>query len=186
METITLGKEADPGLMEELERRTGTNVARCLQCGKCTAGCPMNFLYDISVNQVMRLAREGDRKALLSSRSVWLCASCHTCTARCPAGIEPSAIMETLRHMALSEQKASEPDPRIFADAFLATLKRWGRMYEIELMTRYNLGSRHLLSGADLAPIALSKGKLHFMPPRVEGAKAVARIVERFQEEQKR
>lgn len=186
MKTVSLGQGSDAGLMDELEAKTGTDISRCLQCGKCTAGCPMDFLYDYSVNQVMRLAREGDRQGLLGCRSIWLCASCHTCSSRCPAGIDPAGVMEALRHAARREGKTAERDPGLLANAFVTTLKHWGRLYEIELMMRYNLGSLHLFNGTDLAPKALSKGKLHFVPHKAAGQGEVARIVERFEKEQGR
>jgi heterodisulfide reductase subunit C len=184
MNIVTLGGEAEAGLVEEIERRAGTDVKRCLQCGKCSAGCPMSFMYDLSVNQVLRLVRESRRKEALSCRSIWLCASCHTCSSRCPAGIDPAGVMESLRHMARQEGLAADPDPKTFANAFLASLKHFGRTYEIEIMLRYNLLSGHPFASMDLAPGFLAKGKLHFLPPSTGGRAEVTRIVERFEKEQ--
>lgn len=183
MKTITLGAPADAGLTDELKRLTGKDARRCLQCGKCSGSCPMSFSYDLSVNQVMRLIAEGKRDELLACRSIWLCASCHTCSARCPAEIDPGGHMEALRQMSRRAGLAAEPSSRVFADAFLATLKRNGRMYELEFMMRYNLASGRPFTDADLAPMAISRGKLHVMPPKVAGRDAVARIVERFEKE---
>ncbi len=183
MKTITLGGPADTSLTEELTRLTGVDARRCLQCGKCSGSCPMSFSYDLAVNQVMRLVVEGKREELLNCRSIWLCSSCHTCSSRCPAQVEPSAHMEALRQMARRVGIAADRSSRVFADAFLATLKRNGRMYELEFMMRYNLESGRPFTDADLAPVAISRGKLHIKPPKVAGRDAVARIVERFEKE---
>ena len=108
MNTVNLAGEAEAGLVEEIKSRSGTDVRRCLQCGKCSAGCPMSFMYDLSVSQIMGLARQALGDRILAARSIWLCASCHTCSSRCPAGIDPAGVMETLRHMARQEKQPGE------------------------------------------------------------------------------
>lgn len=186
MQALRLGRDDRPDFLKEIRERSGQDASRCLQCGKCTAGCPMSFLYDLTVNQLMRLVVEGRKTEALSSRAVWLCASCHACSARCPAEIEVSAVMEALRHMARDEGYAAERDLKVFADVFLDVLAKYGRVHEIETMLRFNLTSGKLLTGADLGPVALKKGKLHLAAPKTGGRSAVTRIVERFRKERAR
>ncbi len=186
MQALRLGRDDDPNFEREVFERTGQDVGLCLQCGKCTAGCPMSFMYDVTVNQFMRLIREGRKTEALSSKAVWLCASCHTCSARCPAEIGVSAVMEALRHMARDEGYAAERDIKVFADVFLDVLEKYGRVHEIETMLRFNLTSGKVFTGADLAPVALMKNKLHLGAPKTGGREAVTRIVERFKKERAR
>ncbi|MCX8127053.1 MAG: heterodisulfide reductase subunit C, partial [Dehalococcoidia bacterium] len=39
---------------EQVERLSGENVARCYQCGKCSAGCPVAFAMDLAPRRIMR------------------------------------------------------------------------------------------------------------------------------------
>ena len=183
LQAIDLTTSRDQSFVEDVARESGQDLRSCYQCGNCTAGCAYTMNYDIPVHQIMRLVQLGLRDKALSCRSIWLCASCHTCSCRCPAEIDPAAHMEALRQMSRRAGTAAEPSSRVFADAFLATLKRNGRMYELEFMMRYNLASGRPFTDADLAPVAISRGKLHIMPPKVAGRDAVARIVERFEKE---
>ena len=84
----------------DVQAQTGVEVAKCYQCGKCAAGCPVGVELDLTPTQVMRLVQLGQREQVLASRAIWLCASCQTCTTRCPQGVEIARLMEGLRIMA--------------------------------------------------------------------------------------
>jgi heterodisulfide reductase subunit C len=178
MDVMVLG--ADNGFAAEIYERTGQDARLCMQCGKCTGGCPMDFAYDFSVNQAMRMIRAGRREELLRSEAVWLCASCHTCSVRCPQNIEVFEVMEALRHLAREEGSVSLRRFRLFADAFLDSVARYGRVHELHLMLKYNLLSGRPLTDAGLGPMALLKSKLHLRPKRIQGRDEVARIVQRY------
>jgi len=156
-------------------------VEKCYQCGKCTAGCPMAAYMDLSTNQVMRLCQIGDAAAtetLLKSSTIWLCASCLTCTQRCPRELDPAAVMDVLRERSHREGKASPVVAKILAfhKAFLATVRRSGRMHEFDLVRRYKLTSFDLFSDMALAPAMMLRGKLHLTGGRIRGHKEVERI----------
>ena len=120
--------DGDFTLAEEIYDRSGVDVRQCMQCGKCTAGCPMDFAYDLGVSQIMRMVLSGNREELLNSRSIWLCASCHTCSVRCPALLEVSEVLEVLRHMARKEGTVNVRPVKRFADSFLECLAKYGRI----------------------------------------------------------
>lgn len=73
------------------------NILDCIQCGKCTAGCPASHGMDILPHQVIRLLQLGQIEKLLDSKAIWSCAACFTCVSRCPRGVDISKIMEALR-----------------------------------------------------------------------------------------
>ena len=73
----------DARLMQEVKARCGVDLARCYQCGECTAGCPMTPEMDAGPTKTLRLIQLGMEEALFSLNTPWLCASCETCTARC-------------------------------------------------------------------------------------------------------
>lgn len=81
-------------LVSEISRE---NISDCMQCGKCTAGCPASHGMDILPHQVLRFLQLGEVDKLLSSETIWICASCFTCASRCPRGVDLAKIMEGLR-----------------------------------------------------------------------------------------
>jgi len=171
---------ADLDFIAEVEARSHQNVKNCYQCGNCTAGCPYNFAYDYSVSQIMRLIQTGQKEAVLKSRSLWLCGSCQSCTTRCPNNIDVATIMDVCRHMAREQGYATERNVKLFSDAFLHSVEKHGRAYELGLMTEYMTRSGRVFTDVDLAPTVLMRGKLPFKPHPIQGREQVTRIFERF------
>jgi len=137
------------------------DVSRCYQCGKCTAGCPVAIDMDISPNQVMRLVQINSRDRVLASSTIWLCLSCETCTTRCPADIDIARVMDTLRKISVNEgYSSSQPAITEFNKIFLDSIKKHGRLNELELSVRYSLASRQLFNNIGLALNLLRKGKI--------------------------
>lgn len=178
----------DLSFIREVEAESGQKVSNCYQCGNCSAGCPAAFTYDLQTNQIMRAVQLGLKDKVLNSKSIWMCLSCSTCSLRCPNNIDVANVMETLRHMARRENRVNVPDMNKFWLSFLNTVRAFGRSFEIGTMVLYMLRSLRLTTDVDLAPGALSKGKLGFKPHVVPegGAKAVARIFKRYEERAKR
>lgn len=178
----------DFSFIREVEAESGQKVSNCYQCGNCSAGCPAAFTYDLQTNQIMRAVQLGLKDKVLNSKSIWMCLSCSTCSLRCPNNIDVANVMETLRHMARRENRVNVPVMNKFWLSFLNTVRAFGRSFEIGTMVLYMLRSLRLTTDVDLAPGALSKGKLGFKPHVVPegGAKAVARIFKRYEERAKR
>ena len=125
MEPVKVNTSYDAEFVEQVQRESGQNLSICYQCGKCTAGCPVSFAYDIPVSQIMRLLQAGQKDTILSANSIWLCASCETCTTRCPNSIDVAGIMDTLRNMAGREGRVAEKDIRIFWESFLDSIQKY-------------------------------------------------------------
>ncbi|WP_054651505.1 4Fe-4S dicluster domain-containing protein [Salidesulfovibrio brasiliensis] len=179
MEILTMNKGCDASFIEAVKQESGQDPAQCYQCGNCTAGCPYTFAYDIPVNQIMRLLQAGQKERILKSKSLWLCATCESCTTRCPQGIDVALIMDVLRHMARREGHASVKNVKTFYDGFLESVKRHGRVFEVGVAANYNLKTGRFWTGADLAPKALSMGKLEFRPHEIKGREEITRIFRR-------
>ena len=175
-------KAAQPlNLSASIREATGVDVARCYQCGKCTAGCPMTRYMDLMPHQIMRLVQIGDAPAeekVLGCAALWSCAGCLTCTQRCPKELDPAAVMDVLRQMAYSRKKASPAQKKVLAfhRAFLSTVESDGRMSEFSLVRRYKMGSLDLMSDVALAPAMFARGKLKFAGHKTPGRKEVRRI----------
>lgn len=179
MEILDLGS-IDRSFSEAVREESGQDVSHCYQCGNCTAGCPLSFAYDIPVHQIMRLIQVGQREKVLRSHAIWLCATCETCTTRCPCEVDVARVMDTLRIMARMAGVVSEEKIRRFYDAFLDSVRRHGRLYEVGLLLKYNLRTGQPFADAELGPKLLGKGKLHFLPENIKGVHAVNEIFERF------
>ncbi|MBI5234574.1 MAG: 4Fe-4S dicluster domain-containing protein [Deltaproteobacteria bacterium] len=91
----------DSPFIRQLERITGEELARCYQCGKCTAGCPVSFVMDFGPSQIIRLLQLGQEDAAKNAESMWLCVGCLQCWSRCPQGVSAAAIFEGLRQITL-------------------------------------------------------------------------------------
>lgn len=90
-------------LAKEVEELSGENLFGCYQCGTCSAGCPFIEDMDLAPDEVIRYVIL-DRKEVLNSKTIWLCASCFTCAERCPRDINITKIMEALRQIILRKK----------------------------------------------------------------------------------
>jgi heterodisulfide reductase subunit C2 len=159
-------------LARRLERATGVRVARCYQCGKCTAGCPVADEMDETPSRLLRLLQterpEHERRAL-ASRAIWVCLGCETCVSRCPNEVDVPRAIDHLRSEAIAAGLAHRDarDILAFHRAFLATIGGRGRLYELELIARYKLTTGRLLQDVVVAPSMFAKGKIGLLPHRV-------------------
>jgi len=162
------------------EKLSGAKIDACLQCAKCTCGCPVAAKADLKPHELLRLVQLGMADEVLSSRAIWQCVSCQTCAARCPQGVSIAALTDTLRRMARQSGKAA-PDTKvpIFNDIFLKKVRKRGRMHEMGLMAEYKLRTMDLLSDLAKMPMMLRKGKLKLFGKKVGNAKARKQMFER-------
>ncbi len=93
--------------MESLNRLSGTDVRRCMKCGKCSGRCPAFKEMDIKPHQFVSMLAKGKVEELLSSRAIWSCLSCMACVERCPRGVAPAAVVEAVRTTVVRMQGAN-------------------------------------------------------------------------------
>lgn len=181
METYRLGSP-DKAFREEVEARSEQVVKNCYQCGNCTAGCPYTFVYEHSVSQIMRLVQSGQKEAVLNSRSLWFCASCQSCTTRCPNEIDVARVMDVCRHMAREAGNSPVRNVKMFTDAFLGSVERHGRAFELGLMASFVRRTGQAFTNMDIAPKALLRQKLGFTPHKIKGREEIKNIFERYRQ----
>ncbi len=170
----------DSGFLMLVEDRSGEKVSRCYQCRKCTNGCPLAFAMDLKPNQVMRMVQLGLSEEVLRSKTVWLCASCQTCTTRCPNDIDIAHLMDSLRQLSReSGAEAGEANVVKFHDAFLDSVRRHGRVFELGMVGRYKLSALDLLSGSKIAWEMVKRGKLKFLPKGIQGKQEVRQLFDK-------
>ena len=88
---------------ERVRELSGQPIEMCLQCGKCTAGCPFAMEMDLKPHQITRLVQLGMLEELIASEAIYFCATCFTCGNRCPVNIDIAAVAEALRLLASKE-----------------------------------------------------------------------------------
>jgi Fe-S oxidoreductase len=93
-EQATQARQTTP--LEQAVRQTG--VYRCLECGKCTAICPISR-YDrhFSPRRTVGRALMRHDQALLSDDRLWMCLTCLACSQVCPAGVAYSDLTVAVR-----------------------------------------------------------------------------------------
>ena len=186
MNITRLDKARDLTFKRQVEEESGQNLSACYQCGKCTAGCPGAELYDRQVSQIMRAVQMGLKEEALKNRSLWLCLSCSTCSSRCPNNIDVAAVMETLRNMARREGWVQDRPIETFWKSFLDTVKYTGRSYELGVMAGFMARTLRGWGNVEIAPTALMKNKMPFIPSVIHGREEVARIFQRYADKEDR
>jgi heterodisulfide reductase subunit C2 len=172
------------GLKDRVIQETGVNITECYQCGKCTAGCPLNEDMDIMPNQILRMLQlelPGYEDKILSSMSIWLCLACDQCYSRCPQEVLISKAMDFLRQESIRQNKVNPKAKDIlkFHESFLNSVEKHGKLHELGLTISYKLRSMNLMQDISVAPAMLSKGKLHMFPHNVKNSKAIEKIFDK-------
>ncbi len=75
-----------------------TGVFRCLECGKCTAVCPVSrYDHRFSPRRTVGRALLRHDSALLTDDRLWACLTCFRCTQVCPAAVAYSDLTLSVR-----------------------------------------------------------------------------------------
>lgn len=184
-EAGTEAQRASQPLAERVAAAVGLHAARCYQCGKCSAGCPMASEMPLRPHEVVRLVQLDRPDRVLGSESIWLCLGCETCTTRCPNGFDPAMLMDALRELALRERPDDVPRRLgAFHRAFLEQIRSYGRAFELGFVASYKLRTGALFDDVTTVPGLLRRGKLGMSPHRIEGLEEIRRIFERCEEQE--
>src|SRR3972149_2255637 len=99
--TLVIEKGINVNSTKELVKKiSGVDIDSCLQCKKCTNGCPVAKMVDAPPSEIIRLLQLNTGDEILKRMLVWTCASCEICYSRCPMKIDMAAVMDALRIIA--------------------------------------------------------------------------------------
>lgn len=71
-----------------------SRVFACMQCGKCTGGCPESGKTPFNIRMIMR---KKQFQAVIDMVIPWYCTTCGACTIRCPRDVKPSEVIIEIR-----------------------------------------------------------------------------------------
>jgi heterodisulfide reductase subunit C len=177
---MTTALAPETTLAAKIRRGAGINAYKCYQCKRCTAGCPVAGFTGLHPAQIVRAVQLGDLESIMADKFIWLCTGCQTCSTRCPQEIDVAGIMDELRMLAYEHDLVRKDAPfasilRYNADSF----KRWGRMYELELLARDKImRPSGMTDDLVLGVKMVMKGKIGFMPSTGGDRAQMKRMVE--------
>ena len=85
-------------------RISGSEVKKCMKCGKCSASCPAYGEMKYHPHEFVSMVAKGQVDKLINEPSLTRCLSCFACVERCPRGVEPAHVVEAVRVLAAREQ----------------------------------------------------------------------------------
>jgi quinone-modifying oxidoreductase, subunit QmoC len=159
----------------------GEKLFGCIQCGNCSAACPMSIYMDFTPRKIIAMVRAGFRDEVLSNRTVWLCASCYQCTVECPKGIKITDVMYALKREAIENKIYPKNFPvPILAKAFFDEVKRRGRISEAYLLIRYyfNYNLFKMLGYSSLGLKLFLKGRLSLFEKGMKNKKSLQALLQ--------
>ncbi|MFQ6106186.1 MAG: 4Fe-4S dicluster domain-containing protein [Thermoplasmata archaeon] len=167
LDVWTPSRLTSDALREVLEFKDSMKLQECVQCGTCSASCPVAAIADFTPRQVIQLLNLGLVDEAVRSRMVFLCTNCFACSARCPRSIPVADVMIGLRNIAFSRGLAPLKSLAYYGEFSDIILKR-GRLNEPELVLRYGFKAdlTALTSQRGAIVALLLKGKLPIIPPR--------------------
>lgn len=89
--------KVDPNLMKDLEEFGLKDAKKCMQCGNCTAVCPLSTQGNTFPRKLIKYAQMGLDDKILESPEPWLCYYCGECSDTCPRGADPGEAMMSMR-----------------------------------------------------------------------------------------
>jgi len=120
----------------EIMERSNQDVNACIQCGKCTAGCPVVAAMDLLPREIMLYLQAGAEDKVAESKTPWICASCFTCSARCPRDLDLSRVMEAVRLKILRPRGISGLSPAELPQEILQELPQQALVSSYRKFTR--------------------------------------------------
>ena len=150
--------------------------------GSCVFNSVDDFKFNVLATKQYMAAHNGSVQGfdirVLSSNAIWICLNCENCIARCPKEINIPKVMDYLRERSRKERcihKESRPVVA-FHSAFLESVKRTGRLYEVGLVAGFKARTLRLTQDLNVAHVMFVKGKLNLFPERVKDENKIKKI----------
>ena len=87
----------DPQLHREIAKYGGGDLSACMNCGNCTATCPLSTGTAAFPRRIMHYLQAGMGEGVERSLDPWLCYYCGECSETCPRDANPGESMMAAR-----------------------------------------------------------------------------------------
>jgi heterodisulfide reductase subunit C2 len=175
---IVIKKEkGTDNLMSAVQEISGIDIRSCLQCKKCSNGCPVTGMTKVRPAEIIRSLQLNAGNKIFESDLIWMCASCETCFLRCPMKINMAEVMDALRILAIRKKAHTQKgNVALFNKSFLRTVKMFGRTYDLGMIAAYKIGTSSYFQDTEKFPMMLRKGKIALLPSFKADKKYTRRI----------
>jgi len=166
----------------------GERIRNCIQCGLCSASCPLSPYMDLTPRRLIHLSREGFKRDVLESFTIWLCTSCYSCTVECPRRIRVTDIMYALKRRAIEDRVYPRRFPiPVLASQFAEMIRRRGRVTESWLVFRVFLKTAvlRLMGMSKLGTKLFVTGRIGLLPESIKGRKQLQTMLEAVEAQKK-
>jgi heterodisulfide reductase subunit C2 len=170
----------DLSFLTEMEKASGEKISGCYQCYRCTIGCPVANEMDMYPHRLIRHIVLGDRDRALASKAIWTCLQCVTCSVRCPNDIDVAHVFDTLRKISVGEHKEAEKNTWKFDQYFLESVRKHGRLHEVEAVLRYKADRKNFFEDARMGMGMFLKGRMGILPHNIKDRKQLKEIFKRI------
>lgn len=181
--------EREPAFAETVRSMPGGEfIDTCIQCGTCSGICPLSLYMDRTPRQIIGLARDGFKKDIFESNTIWLCSSCYACTVECPREIAITDVMYTLKQLAIREgaypKNLAIP---VLAQEFHQMVKQNGRISETRLVLNMVLKTdwKRLFGMSGLGLKLRKAGRFSLKKESIARTQDMERLLERRAEKSK-
>jgi heterodisulfide reductase subunit C len=164
-----------------------TMIQACIQCGTCTGSCPNAFAMDLTPRQLWRHVMLGQPAVVFDSLTFTLCSACYFCTLRCPRGLPLTEAMHALKRLAARRRPTPHKASSAFYRQFMQSVRRHGRVNELEFMSLYFAEMRNPLlplryTGLGVRLVAKGKLSLRWPVRQTRPLEAIFRRAEEMEE----
>jgi heterodisulfide reductase subunit C len=139
---------------------------------------------DHTPRQLWRLVLLGHKDGIFHSKTFSLCSDCYTCTLRCPRGLPLTEAMDALKQIAAAESLGEYKHSMLFYKNFIRSVRRHGRVREMEFMTNYFAALSNPLAPLRFVSLGIKlmrKGKISWQLPS-KGRRPLETIFKKVEE----
>jgi heterodisulfide reductase subunit C len=180
--TVKFEADRDPEFARWISHTVGgERIRHCLQCGLCSASCPLSLYMDYTPRRLMHLSREGFKEEVLSSSSIWLCTACYACMVECPKKINITHLMYALKERAIEERFYPKRCPLpVMAQQFCRMVRDSGRITESWLIVRVFLRSAiwRLLGMSGLGWKLFAAGRMNVKKEKIQRSREITVLLD--------
>ncbi len=113
--------EVDLNFVNEVTRRGGGDVKKCMQCSECSVVCPLSPSESPFPRKEMLWTQWGLKDKLMADPDIWMCHNCEDCSKECPRNAKPGSVLGALRSMVIETYSWPRAISRAFSKkTFLA------------------------------------------------------------------